>query len=72
MNQPPSSAKQRQPEEKNKAACNCSKQKSCRQHPNPARVLQEMAHEPQSTDVLGSYTGTPADGGLPQQDADDL
>lgn len=39
---------------------------------NPARVLQEMAHEPQSTDVLGSYTGTPADGGKPQQDADDL
>ena len=40
--------------------------------PNPAHVLQEMAHEPQSTDVLGSYTGTPADGGVPQQDADDL
>ena len=39
---------------------------------NPARVLQEMANEPQSTDVLGSYTGTPADGGKPQQDADDL
>lgn len=24
------------------------------------------------TDVLGSYTGTPADGGKPEQDADDL
>ncbi len=39
---------------------------------NPARVLQEMAKENQSTDVLGSYTGTPADGGQPVQDADDL
>ena len=24
------------------------------------------------SDVLGSYTGTPSDGGEPQQDADDL
>ena len=24
------------------------------------------------SDVLGSYTGTPVDGGKPQQDADDL
>ena len=24
------------------------------------------------SDVLGSYTGTPIDGGLPEQDADDL
>lgn len=24
------------------------------------------------TDVMGSYTGTPVDGGVPQQDADDL
>ena len=31
-----------------------------------------MADEPQSTDVLGSYTGTAKDGGRPVQDADDL
>lgn len=24
------------------------------------------------TDVMGSYTGTPYDGGMPSQDADDL
>lgn len=24
------------------------------------------------SDILGSYTGTPVDGGVPQQDADDL
>ncbi len=24
------------------------------------------------SDVLGSYTGTPVDGGVPEQDADDL
>ena len=24
------------------------------------------------SDILGSYTGTPADGGMPEQDADDL
>ncbi|MBR3751326.1 MAG: hypothetical protein IKK58_06080 [Clostridia bacterium] len=24
------------------------------------------------SDVLGSYTGNPEDGGMPQQDADDL
>jgi hypothetical protein len=46
------------------------KQKGAKE--NPAHVLQEMARESQSTDVLGSYTGTPADGGQPQQDADDL
>ena len=38
---------------------------------NPAHVMQEIAQEAHS-DVLGSYTGTPADGGQPQQDADDL
>lgn len=31
-----------------------------------------MADEPQSTDVLGSYTGTAQDGEHPVQDADDL
>ncbi len=34
--------------------------------------LAHMADEPQSTDVLGSYTGTAQDGGHPVQDADDL
>jgi len=50
----------------------CSPARNRQEQPNPAHVLQEMAHEPQSTDILGSYTGTPADGGVPQQDADDL
>lgn len=34
--------------------------------------LAHMADEPQSTDVLGSYTGTAQDGEQPVQDADDL
>lgn len=34
--------------------------------------LAHMADEPQSTDVLGSYTGTAQDGEHPVQDADDL
>ena len=41
------------------------------QQTNPAHVMQEQSRE-SSSDVLGSYTGTPADGGQPQQDADDL
>ncbi len=41
---------------------------------DPKRLcdLAHMADEPQSTDVLGSYTGTAQDGGRPVQDADDL
>ena len=42
--------------------------------PDPQTVcdMAHMAqHEPHS-DVLGSYTGTAADGGRPVQDADDL
>lgn len=35
-------------------------------------VLSDMCRRPQATDVLGSYTGTSADGGQPVQDADDL
>jgi hypothetical protein len=50
-----------------KKPCGCRKPQK-----NPARVMQEMGREDQSTDVLGSYTGTPADGGEPVQDADDL
>ena len=43
-------------------------------HPDAKRLceLAHMADEPQSTDVLGSYTGTAQDGGHPVQDADDL
>ena len=34
--------------------------------------MSKMSAEPQSTDVLGSYTGTAHDGSQPVQDADDL
>lgn len=34
--------------------------------------MARMADEPQSTDVLGSYTGMAKDGDAPVQDADDL
>ena len=49
----------------------------CRSDPQslaPKRLcdLAHMADEPQSTDVLGSYTGTAQDGEHPVQDADDL
>ncbi len=53
--------------EAKKKNCGCRKKQK-----NPAHVMQEMGREEQSTDVLGSYTGTPADGGEPVQDADDL
>lgn len=36
-----------------------------------AHVMQEQSQRDHS-DVLGSYTGTPADGGQPVQDQDDL
>ena len=32
----------------------------------------EMSQKKIRTDILGSYTGLPADGGIPTQDADDL
>ena len=32
----------------------------------------EAANESDITDVLGSYTGTPLTGEIPEQDADDL
>lgn len=35
-------------------------------------LLSRMMRDPETTDVLGSYTGTPRDGGEPDQDADDL
>ena len=42
----------------------------------PIIAAQEMAVKRQQNgivaDPLGSYTGTPADGGVPVQDADDL
>ena len=42
--------------------------------PDPKRLcdLAHMADEEESTDVLGSYTGTARGGGHPEQDADDL
>ena len=48
--------------------------RSPKPRPDPKRLcdLARMADEPQSTDVLGSYTGTAQDGGRPVQDADDL
>jgi|GEM_PF-6379570 len=38
----------------------------------PADELRHLSEDPESTDVLGSYTGTPRDGGVPEQDPDDL
>ena len=35
-------------------------------------ALAGAMHDPKTTDVLGSYTGTARDGGEPDQDADDL
>lgn len=35
-------------------------------------ILRRMSTRRDSTDVLGSYTGTAADGEQPVQDADDL
>ncbi len=42
--------------------------------PDPKRLcdLAHMADEPESTDVLGSYTGMAAEGERPVQDVDDL
>ncbi len=37
-----------------------------------AYIQPDEGHGAITSDVLGSYTGTPADGGVPEQDADDL
>lgn len=37
-----------------------------------ARTMQEQSKNDIPSDVNGSYTGTPIDGGIPEQDADDL
>ena len=37
-----------------------------------ARTMHEQGRGSVVSDVLGSYTGTPADGEVPEQDADDL
>ena len=37
-----------------------------------AKPLEEGAKMRSEEDALGSYTGVPAEGGLPEQDADDL
>lgn len=35
-------------------------------------IMREQCLNGVPSDVNGSYTGTPADGGMPEQDADDL
>lgn len=35
-------------------------------------TLRQQGRGPIPSDVLGSYTGTPEDGEVPEQDADDL
>lgn len=37
-----------------------------------AQVMQHQSEHGVPSDVNGSYTGTPIDGGKPEQDADDL
>lgn len=37
-----------------------------------ARILQGQSGHIVPSDVNGSYTGTPIDGGVPEQDVDDL
>lgn len=37
-----------------------------------AETLQKQGRGPIHSDILGSYTGTPEDGEMPEQDADDL
>ncbi len=37
-----------------------------------SRVMREQSRHEIPSDVNGSYTGTPIDGGVPVQDADDL
>lgn len=37
-----------------------------------AGALAEQGRGAIASDTLGSYTGTPSDGGEPEQDADDL
>ena len=41
---------------------------------DPVIAAEKLAQQGNNivSDVLGSYTGTPTDGGKPQQDADDL
>ncbi len=37
-----------------------------------SRTLQRQGRGEIESDILGSYTGTPEDGEVPEQDADDL
>ncbi len=37
-----------------------------------ARIMQGQSGNGVPSDVNGSYTGTPIDGGVPEQDPDDL
>ena len=36
------------------------------------KLLEKGANMRSEEDALGSYTGVPAEGGVPEQDADDL
>lgn len=50
------------------------KHKKIRISPKVRSIIEdwETASDDSMSDVLGSYTGNPADGEMPQQDADDL
>ncbi len=61
--------------EKNKKASSNAFRTVKRTQPNPvhtAEIMASISKESIPSDVLGSYTGTPADGLVPEQDADDL
>lgn len=39
---------------------------------NPTKKAKKLTDMESETDVLGSYTGSPTEGEIPEQDADDL
>ena len=49
-----------------------SKAEATRRGKEDAVTLRQQGRGEIPSDVLGSYTGTPVDGGVPVQDADDL
>ena len=54
-----------------KKKCGCGKKKSGK-HEAPESTLKQEGKSDIPSDVLGSYTGTGANGEHPVQDADDL
>ena len=54
-----------------KKKCGCGKKKTGK-HEAPDSTLKEEGKDSIHSDVLGSYTGTGANGEHPVQDADDL